>query len=464
MSKLNLMIFLLGIFLLTEIHAQPLKRLEISENGRYLQTSDDKPFFYLGDTAWELFHRLDREEADLYLQNRAEKGFTVIQAVVLAQLGGLTDPNPYDAIPLQEKDPTRPNEKYFEHVDYIVNKANQLGLYIGMLPTWGSYWLSGSNNKIFNPDNAQQFGEYLGKRYRESNVIWILGGDANIGNSSEKETIEAMARGLQKGDQGNHLITFHPRGPGRSSDYFHDADWLDFNMFQSSHAARNFDNGMFAAHDYNLNPPKPTIDGEPRYENILVGFYYRGNNQMDKFDAIDARTAAYWSLLSGAFGHTYGNNNIWQMYAPGRSAVINAQIPWFEAIDHPGAFNMGVLKDLFVSRPFHKLVPSEDFIVDGPGEQAAKVKGAIASDRSFAFVYSPQGGQFTVDLSMFEQQNINEYWYNPRYGEVNQIHSGGSAAIKTYTPPTEGYTQDWVLVIDQQKAGFDPPGLKNYFE
>ena len=60
-------------------------RLKVSENGRFLVKQDGSPFFYLGDTAWELFHRLDREEADLYLRDRAAKGSTVIQAVVLAE-------------------------------------------------------------------------------------------------------------------------------------------------------------------------------------------------------------------------------------------------------------------------------------------------------------------------------------------------------------------------------------------
>src|SRR5678815_2392146 len=113
-------------------------RLKVSENRRYLQYEDGRPFFYLGDTAWELFHRLNREEATQYLTNRAQKGFTVIQAVVLAQLGGLTVPNPYGDLPLVEKDPARPVEAYFQHVDFIVNKAEELGLFVGMLPTWGS--------------------------------------------------------------------------------------------------------------------------------------------------------------------------------------------------------------------------------------------------------------------------------------------------------------------------------------
>jgi hypothetical protein len=37
--------------------ADPLPKLKISENKRFLVTESGEPFFYLGDTAWELFHR-----------------------------------------------------------------------------------------------------------------------------------------------------------------------------------------------------------------------------------------------------------------------------------------------------------------------------------------------------------------------------------------------------------------------
>src|SRR4029453_627309 len=121
-------------------------RLKVSDNKRFLVKEDGSPFFYLGDTAWELFHRLNREEADKYLDNRAKKGFTVIQAVAVAELDGHTDPNPYGHLPLVDLDPARPDGEegpqndYWDHFDFFVDKANELGLTIGFLPTWGRYW------------------------------------------------------------------------------------------------------------------------------------------------------------------------------------------------------------------------------------------------------------------------------------------------------------------------------------
>ncbi len=121
-------------------------RLQVSQNQRYLQDQHGEPFFYLGDTAWELFHRLDRESADNYLKDRAEKGFTVVQAVALAELDGLDDPNPYGHRPLIDHDPSKPDVQegpandYWDHVDYIIHQANALGIVVGLLPTWGDKW------------------------------------------------------------------------------------------------------------------------------------------------------------------------------------------------------------------------------------------------------------------------------------------------------------------------------------
>jgi len=444
--------------LLTTLCAAP--RLRVSQNKRFLEYQDGRGFFYLGDTAWQLFHRLNREEARSYLEDRVRKGFTVIQAVVLAELGGLDVPNPYGDLALIDKDPARPNEAYFRHVDFIVTTAEQLGLFIGMLPTWGSHWkrVGRSNPPPFNAANARTYGRFLGARYRDKPLIWILGGDQNIESPEERAVIDAMAAGLREGDGGAHLMTYHPRGPGRSSDVLHSAPWLDFNMYQSSHGARDHDNGLFAEHDYALQPAKPTLDGEPRYETIPVGFYFRDYNRYDRFDDYDVRQAAYWSLLAGACGHTYGHNSIWQMWQPGRPPALFADIPWQRALDHPGAFQMGLVRRLFESRPFTRLVPDQAMILDGPTSGGAKIRAARASDGSFALVYSPRGERFTLDKSRLRGRRIKETWYDPRYGSAFHVHNTDNAAIQTYTPPTSGRGQDWILVLDDAEADFPPPG------
>jgi hypothetical protein len=434
------------------------QHLKVSDNGRFLVLEDGTPFFYLGDTAWELLNRLDRDEVDTYLNNRAEKGFTVIQTVVLGDHAGL-DGNAYGNVPLKDGDPAKPLEAYFEHVDYFMNKAESLGLIVGLLPSWGKYWSSlNPDQTIFNEENANKFGLFLGKRYKDKPLIWILGGDHNIHTEEDRKIVQSLAKGLKEGDEGNHLITFHPRGPGLSSDYFHNAEWLDFNMVQSSHAAHDHDNGLFIEHDYALEPAKPTLDGEPRYEAIQTGFYFQGFNRQDYFDDFDCRQAAYWAVLSGACGHTYGNNNIWQMYDEGRAPIIGAKIPWDVALDHPGAFQMGILRKLFEARDFSKLVPAQSIILDGPVSGGAKIRAAMASNGEFVIVYSPMGEKFTIDRSPLEGTYLKEIWFDPRYGVSYHIHTGDTKGIQTYTPPTSGRGQDWILILEDQALDMPLPG------
>ena len=422
-------------------------RLQVSPNRRYLQHEDGRPFFYLADTAWELFHRLNREEATRYLEDRARKGFSVVQAVALAELDGLTAPNPYGALPLVDRDPARPNPDYFAHVDFVVQKAEALGLVVGFLPTWGKYWKTGEA-RVFDAASARAYGLFLGRRYQDSAVIWILGGDQNVTTPDERAIIDAMAAGLKEGDGGRHLITFHPRGPGQSSLQLQDAPWLDFHMSQTSHAARDHDTGLFVEHDLALTPLRPTLDGEPRYEAMPVGFYNRDRDRLDRFDDDDVRQAAWWSVLAGACGHTYGNNNVWQMWQPGRAPIIFAVTPWHQALDDPGARQMGLMRKFLEAHAFEKLVPDQKLVANGPLAGPAKVRAARASDGTVAVFYSPRGEGFTVDKAIISAPRVRESWFDPRYGVLYDMHTSDNLGFQTYQPPTSGRGQDWVLLLE----------------
>ncbi len=440
-----------SILILATAASLQAQTMKVSSNGRSLEV-DGKPFFWLGDTAWELFHRLDRDETRHYLENRRAKGFTVIQTVALAEIEGLTVPNAEGHLPLTDKDPGKPNEAYFRHVDWVLAEAKRAGLWIGFLPTWGKYWKPGGDN-IFNESNARQYGLWLGRRYRESQLVWILGGDQNIDTPEERRIIDAMAAGLREGDGGRHPITFHPRGPGRSGEQLAEAQWIDFHMSQSSHGARDHDNGLYAERDRLLKPPKPTLDGEPRYEGINVGFYFAGANPAVRFDDADARQAAWWSVLAGACGHTYGHGSVWQMWQPGRKPILGANVAWKEALDHPGAFQMGHLRRLMEARNFAMLEPDHGrLVLDAPRQGGAKVRAAVSRDGRFAVVYSPRGEPFTLDRAVIGGSQVREVWYDPRIGVAYQAHKGSNGAIQTYTPPTSGRGQDWVLIIEDPAA------------
>jgi len=204
-----ILLLCLALLPMKAFSAQAPTHLQVSENQHYVVDENGDPFFWLGDTAWELFHRLDLEEAEHYLSVRAEQGFNLVQAVVLAEQQGLTVPNAYGDLPLIDLDPTRPNEAYFEHVDRIVKAANSRGIVVGMLPTWGDKFNKkwGAGPEVFTPQNAETFGRFLGKRYKDASIVWILGGDRIPEKEEDFAIIEAMAKGLSEGDGGKHLTT-----------------------------------------------------------------------------------------------------------------------------------------------------------------------------------------------------------------------------------------------------------------
>ena len=429
--------------------------VRVGDNHRYLIDQHDRPFFYLGDTAWELFHRLDRDEADLYLRDRAAKRFTVIQAVVLAEFGGLDVPNPYGQLPLVDKDPARPVEAYFEHVDHVVNRADELGLVVGMLPTWGDKWNKkwGQGPEVFTPENAAAFGEFLGRRYKDNPIIWILGGDRPIEDDRQREIIRAMASGLKKGDGGRHLMTYHPMGGKSSADYFPDEGWLAFHMLQSGH---NYDNPNYdrIAADYARKPTKPCLDGEPGYEDHPAGFKAT-NGYLDDYDA---RKAAYWALFAGACGHTYGCHDVWQFLGPGRPPITAARTPWREAIGLPGAGQMRHARALLESRPFLIRVPDQSLLVSDPGRNSDHIRATRGGDGSYAFIYSASGKPFTVDLDKLSGERLRASWYDPRDGTSTVLGTFPRGGDREFRPPSQGKGLDWVLILDEEAKGYSEPG------
>jgi hypothetical protein len=454
-----------------------MKRLKISANHRFLMFDDGSPFFWLGDTAWELFHRLTFEEAGLYLENRRQKGFTVIQAVVLAEFDGLNTPNPYGECPLIGHDPLRPNERYFDYIDRVIRLAGEKGLFVGLLPTWGDkveLLAHGKGPVIFNPENARRYGEWIGRRYRDfENVVWINGGDRS-GGGANTAIWNALGSAIKSVDP-NHLMTFHPLGGGgghSSSEWFHQADWLDFNLAQSGHECRDLPNHEIVARDYALQPTKPCLDGEPRYEDHAVNWKPA---ELGYFDDSDARQAAYWAVFAGACGHTYGCHPIWQFLAPGRDPIGFARRPWREALDLPGAYQMGHLRRFIESRPLLSRVPDQSLVVDtkAGGEHIRATRGD-----GYAFIYLPRGGEVvvrpgsagvlageTTPPSTHRQDagapRLRASWFDPRQGTASEIGVVNRASELRLTAPSSGRAQDWVLVLDDLAASFPPPGLSS---
>jgi len=472
-----------------------LPRLRVSGNGRFFVTAGGSPFFYLGDTEWGLFH-LSREDADLYLKDRAAKKFTVIQAVVTFW-GGLNRPNAYGETVFVGGDPTRPNEAYFRHVDYVVDKAASLGLYIGMVPIWSKEYVQQDRAMLENPafgtsirsairaegpsvvdqSSAFTYGRFLGRRYRDKPIIWILGGDWFA--SGVEDIWRAMAAGIAEGDGGAHLKTYHPKSPRSSSQWFHNDAWLDFNMLQTGHTSLNRNYDLVAA-DWDRIPAKPVVDGEGGYEGIADAMA-----PPNKIEPPDVRRIAYCGVFAGAAGYTYGANGLFgatsRATGPGprtgggavRAGAEAIQdegatsrgpaIPWKEALQLPAGAQMQHLRALIESRPMLLRVPDQWLLVNDPMGATGRIQACRASDGSYAFIYTASGAKLRIRIidRIYEKlsgREIRAWWYDPRLGTSAHIEDFPKTESRTFMPPSSGRGNDWVLVLDDAARNFPPPG------
>jgi hypothetical protein len=469
-------------------HAQ----IKVSSNNRFLETADGKPFFWLGDTDWELFHRLTREEAVDFISTRAEQGFNVLQAVALAEFNGVREPNRYGDYPLNNEDPTQllitPGSNpakayeydYWDHVDFIISKAAEKGMYIGLLPTWGDklahMW--GDGPIIFNEKNAEVYGSILAKRYaRQWNIIWILGGDRPAvykwkidgvdKDFDDRALWRAMAKGIEDVLGKTAFITYHPSGGKyRTTDYIHNESWLDMNAFQSGHGSRDADPWNWVRDDLAKIPAKPTLDMEPCYEDHPVNPWDgKWTRQRGYFNAYDVRARIYRGVFAGACGVTYGHHQIWQFLNKELYPPINIGdtiIGWQKASKAEAAWQMQHLKKLMLSRPFASRIGDQSLIKSAAGTTYQDLVYATRdANKSYAMIYLPQNKPVTIDLSKISGSTKNVWWFNPRTGLAVTGKAAKGSGAQSFSPPKEGTPdsyRDWVLVIDDASKKYSAPG------
>jgi hypothetical protein len=205
---------------------------------------------------------------------------------------------------------------------------------------------------------------------------------------------------------------------------------------------------------YNRTPTKRVLDGEPIYEDHPVCFNAK---DLGTSSAYDIRKHAYLDVFSGAFGHTYGCHDIWQMYAANRTPVNGPHFPWYVAMDLPGASQMKFLRRLIESRPMLDRVPDQSLIVN-----ALTANDRIQSTRGkdYLFIYSTQGKPINVNMGKISGNEVTSFWYNPKNGETKDAGRVANQGQKIFTPPTTGYGNDWVLVVDDASKNYSLPGTK----
>ncbi|MFP5072643.1 glycoside hydrolase family 140 protein [Pseudonocardia nantongensis] len=389
-------------------------------DGRYF-TAGGKPFFWLGDTAWALLGKPDRDETLRYLDTRREQGFNVIQTVAIFPQAGADKPVDGDVSSAAD------HPDFWENVDFVIDAAAQRGMYLAIHPVWGDK----QTGSVVDEGNAGDYGRFLGERFGDrSNVTWTLGGDHPA--EGEEGLWRSLAEGLDEGGA-TQLKTYHPQGDQSSAEWFSGADWLDFHMIQGGHCLRYDVRADLVESTYAARPAKPFVDGEPIYEDHP----YCWKPEKGFSTAQDVRRDAYWAVLGGAAGHTYGAHAVWQ-FSDGGSGALGARGSWTDALDLPAAGQMRHLRELLESLPFGLGEPAPSVLTSDAGSGADRVVANRASDGSYALVYSPSGGEFAVDPGAVPGA-ARAFWVDPRTGERTETAPGDR-----YDPPTDG---DWVLLV-----------------
>lgn len=402
-------------------------KLVVSANHRYLQHENGTPFFWLGDTGWLLPERLNRDEVQFYLSECKKKGYNVVQIQTIDNVpayniyGQSSMPDGFNFKNINQKGVYG----YWDHMDFIIKSAEKRGIYIGMTCIWGGLVNAG----LMTEKDAQAYGKFLGERYKNSpNIIWFIGGD--IRGDVKTAVWEALARSIKAVDK-NHIMTYHPRGRTCSSTWFNEAEWLDFNMFQSGHRrygqrkgdgdytiAENTeeDNWRYVDNALALKTIKPVIDGEPSYEDIPQGLH--DFNEV-RWNANDVRRYAYWAVFAGAFGHTYGHNSIMQFMKPGVSGSFGAKRYWYDCLDDAGYNEMKYLKELMLAFPYFERIPDQTIIAGQNGERYDRAIATRGND--YLLVYNYTAHPMDIDLSKISGAKKKCWWFNPKNGTVQFI-------------------------------------------
>jgi hypothetical protein len=409
--------------------------LRISPNGRYFVTGDGQPFFWMGDTAWPFFTRYPMQVALDYLAKRASQGFNVVQGVLAWSAGtgmeaATPGPNEDGQRPWEE-DPAHPNPAFFDRVEKLLRAADKQGIVLAMLPTWGYYVMEA---RTFREASAYTYGKYLGERFRKhANLVWVSGGDRiPVGRES---VYRALAQGLRAGDDGAHLITYHPCGWRHSSQYWQNEDWLDFNMIETWTA---WPQVYAAVHsDFGLLPPKPVVLGEGAYED---GPEY----PLGPITPLIVRRQAWWSFMAGGFV-TYGQNNNWR-----------DDVNWAEGWDRPGAGHMTLFKQIATSRPWTQMVPDQSLFNSGVSSERTLNTALRTLDSTCAMLYLSSQCHVSVNVDRILTRNVKVTLVNPATGEEKDAGTfpTSNAAGSVFPQPTHqwfsvpGYWEDAVLILD----------------
>jgi hypothetical protein len=419
--------------------------LTVGPTSRYLVDQNGKPFLLVGDTAWAMIAALSDADADVYLESRRQLGFTgVLVSLIEHKFAANPPANFYGITPFTGQAFTTPKEAYFAHVDYIVQSAATKGIVILLSPLYLGY-ICGSDGwcpevQAATTSQLMAWGQYVGNRYKNyDNIVWVIGGDTDP--TPVKSKVQAMVNGILSADS-RHLFTAHNDTWQMAVTPWLGAAWLNVNNVYT-YSGTLYQQVLSA---YSFTPTMPVFLVESAYENE----HGVTNQQL--------RAQSYWTVLSGGFGHVFGNCPIWGFgFANGYCSSTN----WKAQLNSVGSVNMQHFAALFNSRRWQTLVPDTSRTILTAGSRSFGgsdyAMAACAADGSSILAYLPSSRRVTVRVECLVGNTMTAWWYNPGTGVASQIGVYPSTGTQSFTPPSSG---DWVLVLDSTTFTFPPPGSK----
>jgi hypothetical protein len=438
--------------------------MALSANKKYLiNTITNQPVFMTGEIAYNLATNLSSNaEIEFYLSTRQSMGFNAVwvaavdQAYLVNPPGNAQGQAPFIDYPGSGgRAFTHMNETYFQHLDYVIQRAAAHGItvllnaaFVGSGPTWCSDD-TGWCRELQTSSDADliAYGAYLGNRYRSyPNIIWMMGGDCDLRDYPIFKTkMDDIANGIKSTDAG-HLMTIETEPPdGASLDGMRGSTWIDLNfLYQDAPGMAAKANANFLRKD-----SLPMFIGEDSLENETV-------------DDFVERREAYQGVLGGAhLGSLFGNCVIWPFGAIYPGCKIQPGETWQNRLKSTGSIDRAILGRLMRSREHWEMVPDTNHSVtnSGFGKGDSVTVTSRSADGQTIIAYIPNGDVTTLAVTMGKIQSIdheaNCWWFNPSSGTATFIGKYPSSGTRHFTAPD---SRDWVLVIDDADAKLPAPG------
>ncbi|MFC5406260.1 DUF4038 domain-containing protein [Cohnella soli] len=440
----------------------PIRR---SADSRYLEHEDGKPFFWLADTWWmSLTKRLKwPEEYMEVLNDRVEKGFSVIQIIA----GLYPDMQPFDerganeaGFPWDEEYKTI-NPAYFQKADDRIYALAEAGLVPCLVGCWGFYL------GVAGKEAISKHWDYLMARYGALPVVWCLTGEATmpfytnpvvLDKDKLAEYQEAIrhewtdvTRHVKETDPFDRLVTIHPTTYSR--EMVDDPALLDFEMLQTGHSSFiHIPNTMKRVREaVGMEPRMPFLNSEVCYE----GIGYSSPPDIQRF--------MFWAcVLSGACGHTYGANGLWQIngidkpYGAHPYGMGWGETSWKEAYNLPGSLHVGLSKKLLDRLPWWKFEPHPEWLEDLSYENEFIVPYAAGAPGEARVVFLPfwefktWGGVLIRHLE--PDINYRAYYYSPITGQEHDLGDVTPSEQGEWRSAAMPGFHDWVLVLEKKEV------------